>query len=140
MRSLAAICVLAVLPACLIVPDTAAHHPLIGRKVAFPAPVIDGTRSGRPDLQYWYDDGTTLFITDNWLFPAFRDRRRARWWLNGDEYCRSFTAYEDGVTDQASAENLVCYRVTIIESGAGIRFTPISGGLFNRVWTGRYLK
>ena len=135
MRMVAAALTMAVLSGCLAASDKAAQHPLIGRKVEY-ASLSDG----RPDVQYWYDDGTTLFITDNWLLPAFRDRKRARWWLSGDEYCRSFTAYEQDITDKDKAEHLVCYRMQVIEDEAGIRFTRLGTALERPVWTGRYLK
>ncbi len=127
------------LSGCLSLPEEGEKHPLIGRKVSYENPVLDDGSQSRPDIQHWYKDGTTLFITDNWLFPMLRQKSRARWWLAGDKYCRSFTAYDEGITEQSKAENIVCYRIKVSEDGKQIRFTSLEGGLFSRDWLGDYL-
>lgn len=123
------------LAGCLSTTPDPERHPLIGRKVIYAAvPDAEG-KTGRPDIQTWNADGTTLFITDNWLFPLLRDRMAGVWSLEGDIYCRSF---EEGLTSISQAERPLCYRMTVIDGGRGLRFDKIGGGFGRDVWSGSY--
>lgn len=130
---------LSLLAGCLAPVAPADKHPLIGRKVTFAKPVRDDGSQRRPDIQTWSSDGTTLIVTDNWLFPALRRRKHARWWLAGARYCMSYAAYEASIAEMDKTDDVFCATMEVISGGKQVKFIPEKTGFLTAARIGDYL-
>ena len=101
---------------------------LAGHRMAYDNSENPNQPIAKREQQSWFADGTTIYHT--W---GFGHAKSGVWKVDHGKYCSSFP-------NAGAAPQWTCYRTTILDGGARLRFEELGRGWFKGDWTGQFIK